>query len=72
MEKSSSFLAKNMTTLLAAMEPKEAIEFVIPIVKTLSVDTMESVRETLAVNLDKIVLFFFQVKILALELSNAR
>lgn len=58
----SAFLVKNLTTLLADMEPEDAIEYVLPIVKTFSADAMESVREALAMHLDRIVLYFFQVR----------
>lgn len=44
------------------MEMREAIRHVIPIIKDFSMDAMDVVRESLAAQLDKIVLYFFNVR----------
>ena len=57
----SSFLAREMPTLLVQMNTRQAIVQVIPIIRNFSLDPMDTVRESLASQLDKIVLYFYQV-----------
>ncbi|GJJ75307.1 serine/threonine-protein phosphatase 4 regulatory subunit 1 [Entomortierella parvispora] len=65
-----SFLAREITTLLPQMEMREAIGHVIPIIKDFSMDNMDAVREALAAQLDKIVLYFFNNTIIDHDLST--
>ncbi|KAI8600356.1 armadillo-type protein [Dissophora ornata] len=60
-----SFLAREMPTLLVQMKPNRAISHLIPIIRDFSLDTMDPVRESLASQLDKIVLYFYQNSIIA-------
>ncbi|KAG0347640.1 hypothetical protein BG004_007273 [Podila humilis] len=55
-----SFLAREIFTLLPQMRIHEAILTVIPVVKELAIDHGETVRETIASQLDKIVLYFLR------------
>ncbi|KAG0229614.1 hypothetical protein BGW42_001448 [Actinomortierella wolfii] len=55
-----AFLTREFTTLLSQMEVVEAITNVIPILRDLSLDPQDSVRESLAAELDKIILYFYQ------------
>ncbi|KAG0259910.1 Serine/threonine-protein phosphatase 4 regulatory subunit 1 [Mortierella polycephala] len=55
-----SFLAREVSTILPEMNIYDAIAYVIPIIHEFSSDSMESVRESLASQLDKIVIYFFQ------------
>ncbi|KAF9947881.1 putative serine/threonine-protein phosphatase 4 regulatory subunit 1-like, partial [Mortierella alpina] len=55
-----SFLAREVATILPEMDAHDAISCVIPIVRDFSSDSMEPVRESLASQLDKIVLYFYQ------------
>lgn len=55
-----AFLARELLTMLPSMDLKDAIETVIPVMRDFSMDPQESVRESLAAQLDKLVLFFFQ------------
>ncbi|KAI1315935.1 Serine/threonine-protein phosphatase 4 regulatory subunit 1 [Mortierella claussenii] len=55
-----AFFAREVATLLPSMDLRDAISCIIPIVRDFSADPQESVRESLASQLDKIVLFFFQ------------
>ncbi|KAF9157401.1 Serine/threonine-protein phosphatase 4 regulatory subunit 1 [Actinomortierella ambigua] len=55
-----AFLAREFILLLSQMEVVEAITNVIPILRDLSLDSQDVVRETLAGELDKIILYFFQ------------
>ncbi|CAO3566176.1 unnamed protein product [Mortierella alpina] len=55
-----SFLAREVATILPEMSTHDAISCVIPIVRDFSSDSMEPVRESLASQLDKIVLYFYQ------------
>lgn len=57
----SSFLARELPTLLVQMNTRQAIVQVIPIIRNFSLDPMDTVRESLASQLDKIVLYFYQV-----------
>ncbi|KAF9997675.1 Serine/threonine-protein phosphatase 4 regulatory subunit 1, partial [Entomortierella chlamydospora] len=55
-----AFFAREVATLLPVMDVRDAVTHIIPIVRDFSADSQESVRESLASQLDKIVLFFFQ------------
>ncbi|KAF9329378.1 Serine/threonine-protein phosphatase 4 regulatory subunit 1 [Podila minutissima] len=55
-----SFLARELSTLLPQMRTHEAIMCVIPVVRELAIDHVDTVRETLASQLDKIVLYFLR------------
>ncbi|KAF9189579.1 Serine/threonine-protein phosphatase 4 regulatory subunit 1 [Haplosporangium sp. Z 11] len=55
-----AFLAREVSTILPEMNIYDAISCVIPIIHEFSSDSMESVRESLASQLDKIVIYFFQ------------
>ncbi|KAG0204221.1 Serine/threonine-protein phosphatase 4 regulatory subunit 1 [Mortierella sp. NVP41] len=55
-----SFLAREVSTLLPVMHISDAIASVIPMLQVFSVDPMESVRESLASQLDKVVIHFLQ------------
>ncbi|KAG9319868.1 hypothetical protein KVV02_006941 [Mortierella alpina] len=55
-----SFLAREVATILPEMNTHDAISYVIPIVREFSSDSMEPVRESLASQLDKIILYFYQ------------
>ncbi|KAF8918767.1 hypothetical protein BGZ52_012773, partial [Haplosporangium bisporale] len=55
-----SFLARELSTLLSQMRTHEAIMSVIPVVRELAIDHVDTVRETLASQLDKIVLYFLR------------
>ncbi|KAF9574249.1 Serine/threonine-protein phosphatase 4 regulatory subunit 1 [Mortierella alpina] len=51
---------REVATILPEMNTHDAISCVIPIVRDFSSDSMEPVRESLASQLDKIVLYFYQ------------
>ncbi|KAG0080544.1 Serine/threonine-protein phosphatase 4 regulatory subunit 1 [Podila epicladia] len=55
-----SFLARELSSLLPQMRTHEAIMSVIPVVRELAIDHVDTVRETLASQLDKIVLYFLR------------
>ncbi|KAF9190562.1 Serine/threonine-protein phosphatase 4 regulatory subunit 1, partial [Haplosporangium sp. Z 767] len=55
-----SFLAREMITLLPHMETQQAITHLIPTIRDFSLDAMDSVRECLATQLDKIILYFLK------------
>lgn len=57
----SSFLARELPALLVQMNTRQAIVQVIPIIRNFSLDPMDTVRESLASQLDKTVLYFYQV-----------
>ncbi|KAF9549628.1 hypothetical protein EC957_003164 [Mortierella hygrophila] len=59
-----SFLARELPTLLSQMNTRQAIVQVIPIIRNFSLDPMDTVRESLASQLDKIVLHFYQNSII--------
>ncbi|KAG9062504.1 hypothetical protein KI688_005419 [Linnemannia hyalina] len=59
-----SFLARELPTLLIQMNTRQAIVQVIPIIRNFSLDPMDTVRESLASQLDKIVLHFYQNSII--------
>ncbi|KAF9897128.1 hypothetical protein BX616_006139, partial [Lobosporangium transversale] len=59
-----SFLARELPTLLMQMRPQQAISHVIPIIRDFSLDPMDPVRESLASQLDKIVLYFLRNSII--------
>ncbi|KAI8597809.1 armadillo-type protein [Dissophora ornata] len=66
-----AFFAREVAMLLPMMDVRDAISCIIPIVHAFSIDPQESVRESLASQLDKIVLFFFQNTFITYEpLSN--
>ncbi|KAG0303538.1 Serine/threonine-protein phosphatase 4 regulatory subunit 1 [Dissophora globulifera] len=60
-----SFLAREMPTVLAQMRTSLAISQLIPIVRDFSLDPMDTVREALASQLDKIVLYFYRNSVIA-------
>ncbi|ORZ29060.1 armadillo-type protein [Lobosporangium transversale] len=62
-----AFLAREVVTLLPSMDIGDAISSIVPIVRELSADSQESVRESLASQLDKIVLYFYQNAIITDE-----
>ncbi|KAF9365139.1 Serine/threonine-protein phosphatase 4 regulatory subunit 1 [Mortierella sp. NVP85] len=55
-----SFLARELPAILFQMKPSRAIAHIIPIIRDFSLDTMDPVRESLASQLDKVVLFFYR------------
>ncbi|KAF9953254.1 Serine/threonine-protein phosphatase 4 regulatory subunit 1 [Mortierella alpina] len=55
-----SFLARELLTLLPQMRTQQAIVHIVPILRDFSLDPLDSVRETLASQLDKIMLYFLQ------------
>ncbi|KAG0350504.1 Serine/threonine-protein phosphatase 4 regulatory subunit 1, partial [Podila minutissima] len=55
-----SFLARELSSLLPQMRTHEAIMCVIPAVRELAIDHVDTVRETLASQLDKVVLYFLR------------
>ncbi|KAF9567246.1 Serine/threonine-protein phosphatase 4 regulatory subunit 1 [Mortierella alpina] len=55
-----SFLARELLTILPQMRTQQAIVHIIPILRDFSLDPLDSVRETLASQLDKIMLYFLQ------------
>ncbi|KAF9900128.1 Serine/threonine-protein phosphatase 4 regulatory subunit 1 [Linnemannia zychae] len=59
-----SFLARELPPLLHQMNTRQAIIHVIPIIRNFSLDPMDTVRESLASQLDKIVLHFYQNSII--------
>ncbi|KAF9083641.1 hypothetical protein BGX23_011256, partial [Mortierella sp. AD031] len=59
-----SFLARELPPLLIQMNTRQAIIHVIPIIRSFSLDPMDAVRESLASQLDKIVLHFYQNSII--------
>ncbi|KAG0379838.1 Serine/threonine-protein phosphatase 4 regulatory subunit 1 [Mortierella sp. AD032] len=59
-----SFLARELPPLLHQMNTLQAIIHVIPIIRNFSLDPMDTVRESLASQLDKIVLYFYQNSII--------
>jgi hypothetical protein len=48
--------------MLPTMDLRDAVEYVLPIMREFSMDPQESVRKSLASQLDKIVLYFVQVQ----------
>ncbi|KAG0203378.1 Serine/threonine-protein phosphatase 4 regulatory subunit 1 [Mortierella sp. GBA30] len=64
-----SFLAREIVTILPEMNTYDAISLVIPVVREFSADSMESVRESLVSQLDKIILYFFQNALIVDELT---
>ncbi|KAF9429043.1 hypothetical protein BGZ76_001928 [Entomortierella beljakovae] len=62
-----AFFAREVITLLPSMDINDAITYIIPIIRDFSVDPQESVRESLASQLDKIILFFFENAVVAEE-----
>ncbi|KAF9094108.1 Serine/threonine-protein phosphatase 4 regulatory subunit 1, partial [Mortierella sp. AM989] len=65
-----AFFAREVATLLPVMDISDAITHIIPIVHQFSADPQESVRESLASQLDKIVLYFFQNSTIIMEQVN--
>ncbi|KAG9319794.1 hypothetical protein KVV02_005318 [Mortierella alpina] len=55
-----SFLARELLTILPQMRTQQAIVHIVPILRDFSLDPLDSVRETLASQLDKIMLYFLQ------------
>ncbi|KAF9142982.1 hypothetical protein BGX30_001644 [Mortierella sp. GBA39] len=66
-----SFLARELPTLLIQMNTRQAIVQVIPIIRNFSLDPMDTVRESLASQLDKIVLHFYQNSIIDHTINDA-
>lgn len=56
-------MAKELLTALEEIGLTEAIEDVLPIVDKLAADSDETVKETFASELDRILLYFYKVKI---------
>ncbi|KAF9977153.1 hypothetical protein BGZ65_007525, partial [Modicella reniformis] len=55
-----AFLARELVNILPSMDLREAINLIIPVMREFSADPQESVRESVASQLDKVVLFFFK------------
>lgn len=55
-------LAKELPNALGEISLKEAIEDILPVVFNLARDSDDTVRETLANELDRILLYFYNVK----------
>ncbi|KAI8997783.1 armadillo-type protein [Pilobolus umbonatus] len=53
-------LAKELNIALEDMNPSEAIEIVVPIMENLAADVDDTVRETFAGELDRILLYFYK------------
>ncbi|KAF9350522.1 Serine/threonine-protein phosphatase 4 regulatory subunit 1 [Mortierella sp. AD094] len=66
-----AFFAREVATLLPVMDVRDAVTHIIPIVRDFSADSQESVRESLASQLDKIVLFFFQNTMITMEEASS-
>lgn len=59
---SRALLARELIVMLPTMDLGDAVEYVLPIMREFSMDPQESVRKSLASQLDKIVLYFVQVR----------
>ncbi|KAK5799292.1 armadillo-type protein [Linnemannia elongata] len=66
-----SFLARELPALLVQMNTRQAIVQVIPIIRNFSLDPMDTVRESLASQLDKTVLYFYQNSIIDHTINEA-
>ncbi|KAF9348853.1 Serine/threonine-protein phosphatase 4 regulatory subunit 1 [Mortierella sp. NVP85] len=55
-----ALLARELIVMLPTMDLRDAVEYVLPIMREFSMDPQESVRKSLASQLDKIVLYFVQ------------